>query len=98
MQKGIDTVGVYAMIAAMKRFAAAILLLAACSGCIDQPKAEKALKANNLKSVEITGYRFFGCGQDDQFHTGFTALTQDNTPVSGVVCSGWLKGATVRFD
>ena len=74
------------------------LTICAASGCVDQPVAERALKGNSLKSVQITGYRFFGCGKDDQFHTGFTALTQDGTPTSGVVCSGWLKGATVRFD
>ena len=82
----------------MKRILPILTLLAVCSGCIDQPVAERALKASSLKSIKIDGYRILGCSDDDQFHTGFWALTQDDVPVSGVVCSGWLKGATVRFD
>ena len=75
------------------------MALALCmGGCTDAPEAQKVLKSQGYTQVQTTGYQFFGCGKDDGWHTGFTAVSQNGTRVEGVVCSGFLKGATVRFN
>ena len=73
----------------------AAVLLAAC----DDPKAaRKALGNLGFTNVETKGYSWFGCGKDDSFSTAFEATNAQGQRVTGVVCSGWFKGATVRFD
>jgi hypothetical protein len=42
--------------------------------------------------------QLFQCSEDDTFRTPFTAESSTGRQVTGVVCSGILKGATVRFD
>ena len=64
----------------------------------DAEGAQRVLEDQGYTRVEITGWRFWGCSKGDQFHTGFKALSPAKRPVSGVVCDGWFKGATVRFD
>ncbi len=60
--------------------------------------ARKALRDAGLKPVKVGGYSFFACGKDDTFSTQFTATNAQGQTVTGTVCSGWLKGKTVRFD
>lgn len=67
-------------------------------GCHDDDSAKKILTNSNFKEIKITGYRFFGCDKSDLFHTGFEAINQNNVKVTGVVCKGFLKGSTIRFD
>ena len=67
------------------------------AGCTDAPTARKVLESQGYTDVQIGGYSFFGCSESDQFHTEFTAKGMNGKQVSGVVCSGWMKGATVRF-
>ncbi len=68
------------------------------SGCSSQSDANRALKAAGYTNVQIKGYDFFACGQDDFFHTKFTAKNPVGNQVSGTVCSGLLfKSATIRF-
>lgn len=74
---------------------AAILLLAACTRAED---VQSYANEQDWKSCTVTGYRWFGCSKDDLYHTGFTAITKSGKQVSGVICSGWLKGATMRLD
>lgn len=80
----------------MKKFVmiGLISLLAACTA---PDQSRRALESQNLKNINITGYRWFGCG-DDHFHTGFSGTGPNGQHVEGVVCSGFLKGATVRYD
>lgn len=77
----------------------AALLLA---GCTRPNHATNVLRAQGFREIHITGYRVFGCdgskGSDDGFHTGFEAIGPNGQKVSGVVCEGLLKGATVRYD
>lgn len=73
---------------------AAIIL----SGCSASDTATKALEGAGYSEVNITGYKFFGCSEDDTFHTGFIAKGVNGKQVTGVVCSGLLKGATIRTD
>lgn len=79
-----------------KWFAAAVLLMAACT----QPeKSTRLLEAQGYTDVEITGYDVWACSEDDWYHTGFTAKTVTGQPVKGTVCAGFLfKGATIRYD
>ena len=84
----------------MKKFTIAIAALAAvllCCACTAPDTAYDALHGAGYTTINITGYEFFGCAQDDQFHTGFTAIGPGGASVSGVVCSSFLKGATIRM-
>lgn len=76
-----------------------ILIFAALTlaGCTDEQEAIVAAEALGLTEVQITGYEFFGCGRDDSFSTGFVARSVSGKRVTGVVCSGIMKGATVRI-
>lgn len=71
------------------------IFLIACSSSND---ATKALKANGFTEIETHGKAFFSCSEDDTFATKFTAKNSKGEKISGVVCSGWLKGATIRYD
>jgi hypothetical protein len=66
-------------------------------GCSNQDAARSILQAQGYTSVVITGYAPFKCSDNDSFSTGFTAASPAGIPVTGTVCSGWLKGSTIRF-
>lgn len=85
--------------AKMLSTALAIAALGMLSGC-EPPEQEtvRAVEAFGFHDVRLTGYRIWGCGQDDTFHEGFAAANQAGQRVTGVVCSSFLKGATVRVD
>lgn len=67
------------------------------SGCSDAPEANRVLNSQGYTHVQLTGYKFFGCGRYDYWRTGFVAKSPNGTNVVGVVCSGVFKGATIRF-
>ena len=75
-----------------------ILALIALAGCTDETAARHALTASGFTDIKITGYSFFGCDKHDTFSTGFEARGPNGQFTSGVVCSGYFKGATIRFD
>lgn len=77
-----------------------LLILAATlsAGCTSDSDAQRALAAAGYTDVQLNGYSWFSCGKDDTFHTAFTARGPTGVPVSGVVCSGWFKGSTIRID
>lgn len=81
----------------MKRIAL-ILALVALAGCTDETAARKALEASGFTDIKITGYAYFGCDKNDTFHTGFEARGPKGQFTEGIVCSGWMKGATIRFN
>ena len=83
----------------MKKIVSAIALAILIAGCTDEDGARRAVEAMGFKNVKTTGYSMFSCGRDDGYATGFEAVSADGTRrVTGTVCSGWFKGATVRFD
>jgi len=82
----------------MKKLIMGIICLALLAGCTDATKARTILEAQGYTQVHITGYRPWACSEEDFFKTGFTALTPTAQRITGTVCSGLLKGATVRFD
>jgi hypothetical protein len=81
----------------MKKIAI-VLAMIALAGCTDETAARKALEGSGFKDIKLTGYSYFGCDKNDTFHTGFEARGPSGQFVEGVVCSGWMKGATVRFN
>ena len=81
----------------MKRFLT-IAIMIFLAGCTDERAATKALADAGLTPVKVGGYSFFSCGKDDTFATEFTAKNAKGQIVTGTVCSGWLKGKTIRFD
>ena len=77
---------------------AALLLIVMMCGCTKPGKATEILTSQGYTNIEITGYDWFECSEDDLYQTGFIANAPNGTPVEGVVCGGMLKGNTVRFD
>jgi len=76
----------------------AIAILALLGGCTDASTAQRVLHQQGYTNVVITGYRPFLGSQGDTYVTGFEATAPNGTRVTGAVCSGFLKGATIRFD
>ncbi|HET8687295.1 MAG TPA: hypothetical protein VFM18_11625 [Methanosarcina sp.] len=70
----------------------------ACGGCTNSQKTIRTLEDQGYTNVETTGYAFFGCPEDDTFHTAFKATSPNGHKVSGVACSGWIFGSVIRFD
>lgn len=68
------------------------------TGCTSADEAHRALAGAGYKDVTITGYRFFLCDEKDTWSTGFEATGPSGQKVSGAVCSGIMKGATIRLD
>lgn len=83
---------------ATKKASLIILACFAISGCTSEGSAKNALEGAGYRSIRMTGYRVFGCSKSDDFHTGFDAIGPTGKHVTGVVCSGWLKGSTIRTD
>lgn len=82
----------------MGRFLLIILIVVSLYGCTNETKALDALRSGGFQDIQLTGYRFFACSQDDFYHTGFT-IVKDGRKLSGTVCSGiFFKGSTIRWD
>lgn len=81
----------------MRAIAMLVMGALVLAGCTDPPTAERVLQQQNYRDIQITGYGWFGCSEDDTFATRFRARAPNGEMVTGVVCSGWLKGATVRI-
>lgn len=74
-----------------------IFALMIMSGCSNHDDAVRALKSAGYSNVQTQGYSWFACGQDDTYHTKFTALNPAGRQTSGVVCSGlFFKSSTIR--
>jgi hypothetical protein len=66
-------------------------------GCSDATGATNALEDAGYKNITITGFKIFGCDKNDTFSTGFNAIGITGRNVHGVVCSGFMKGSTIRI-
>lgn len=81
----------------MKLFAA-VLLVGLLAGCTRSDHAVQILAKQGYSHIQITGWRPFACDKNDTFATGFRAINMAGQEVTGVVCEGILKNATIRFD
>lgn len=81
----------------MKRLMLA--LVCALAACTDEGRSSRVLREAGFEQVEFTGYEFFDCSDDDDFHTGFVARNAQGQRVEGTVCCGLFgKNCTIRFE
>lgn len=76
---------------------AALVSLTACAPMSDDT-AREALDDAGLKDIQLHGMAMLGCGEKDFFRKKFSAKNANGKQVEGVVCGGFLKGATIRYD
>lgn len=69
-----------------------------CTSNNDFNKAKKILESQGLTNIESTGYKPFCCDEKDGWSTGFKATDKQGNPVKGCICSGLLKGVTIRYQ
>jgi len=74
-----------------------VLIIFSITACSSSSDARKVLSNSGYINIKTNGFSLFGCAKDDTFSTKFTATNSQGKRVSGVVCSGWLKGGTIRF-
>jgi hypothetical protein len=83
----------------MRTIILSAIALGALSSCTNVDGATEALKGAGYHPIEVGGYAYFGCGEDDFYRTKFKAYNNDSTRiVTGQVCQGILKGKTIRID
>ena len=76
-----------------------ILLLGLIISCTDNETATNALLDAGYHPIEVGGYGWLECSEDDVYATRFKAYSSDSTRVvEGCVCQGWWKGKTIRLD
>lgn len=76
-----------------------LCMMLGLAACTDSRNAKRVLESNGYTQINLTGHRWFMCGDSDTYSTGFKAITTSGAHVSGAVCSGFLlKGSTIRFD
>ncbi|MGV1754771.1 hypothetical protein [Agrobacterium sp. CG674] len=83
----------------MKKLLLIAALAASLTSCgVDPGSARRALEAQGITNVTIGGYAWFGCSKGDNMRSRFVGIGANGKVVSGVVCGGWMKGTTVRYD
>ena len=75
-----------------------MVLLVGLTGCTKPHESERVLRDQGYTDITIQGYGMFRCDEKDTFSTRFTAKSMSGKYVSGTVCSGLLKGNTIRLD
>jgi len=73
-----------------------LILLLSLMSCVNADRMYEVIEQDGVESVEITGYAWTGCGEDDSIKQKFIGI-KNNKPVSGVICGGILKAYTVRY-
>lgn len=77
-----------------------IIFLLICifiAGCTSKETAIKAASDMGFTNVSTGGISIFGCSDDDFLGRQFSAQNMNGKSVSGVVCSAFLKGTTLRL-
>ncbi len=73
-------------------------LLSSCTNSDDFLKGKKQLEQQGYSDIKDTGHNFFCCDEKDTFSSGFTCKDKLGNTVKGCICSGILKGVTIRFE
>lgn len=79
----------------MKTILLACLLTFGCTK--SNSEVQRILEREGYTDISLQGYAWFGCSDDDTFANKFVAK-KNGQVVEGVVCSGWMKGYTIRTD
>ena len=80
-------------------FVVLIMLVSLFIGCTNADQTKRILSDQGYTNIEITGYAWFSCGQDDWIRTSFIAVSPAKKYVKGAVCSGFIfKNSTIRFE
>lgn len=66
-------------------------------GVEDNVDATRVLTQTGYTNITIVGRIAFVCAKGELWHTEFNARANGGQMVHGVVCSGILKGSTVRI-
>lgn len=69
-----------------------------CTSSNDFDKGKRQLEMQGYTDVQKTGYNAFCCSDKDSFSTGFKCKDKAGSTVKGCICSGVLKGITIRFE
>jgi len=73
------------------------LLLGSCTSEHDFSVGEQQLEVMGYHDIHETGYAWFCCDDNDDFETGFKAVSAKGDTVAGCFCSTLTKGVTIRF-
>lgn len=74
------------------------LTLGLVSTCTNEDSTRETLRKAGFTEVEVGGYDWFGCSDDDTFQTKFKARNPRGDMVNGTVCCGLIfKNCTIRF-
>ena len=76
------------------------ILLIFCLGCTNNKdfiKGKKQLENQGYNKTIHNQYLLYQCDDKDNYSSGFTALDKKGNKVEGCICSGVLKGVTIRF-
>lgn len=65
---------------------------------LKQDDTRRQLEDAGYTNVIVEGNTVFGCARTDIYKIRFKATGATGREVSGVVCSGEVKGATIRLD
>lgn len=71
-------------------------LLLGVSACTAPDRTVEVLDDAGYTDVQIEGYAWFDCSEDDVFQTEFIAKNPNGKVVDGAVCCGWFKNCTIR--
>ena len=74
-----------------------IILMIFLISCTRSESTKDLLEDQGYENVEITGYRFFQCNDNELFRTGFKAENEQGNEITGTVCSGFFS-STIRYD
>lgn len=64
----------------------------------EEEKVRSILASQNYTNIQVLGYGWGKCGNGDIYATNFSATAPSGKKITGCVCSGFMKGHTVRFD
>lgn len=70
------------------------------AGCtVPNSKARRILEGAGYTDIDLGGYAWFDCSEDDSLASDFTAKGPNGQIVHGAVCCGMLaKNCTIRLD
>jgi hypothetical protein len=68
------------------------------SGCTAPDRAVRTLTDAGYSNIKIGEYAWLSCGKGDVYSTRFEATGITGRTVTGAICNGFFKGATIRFD